>query len=101
MWCLPAQRGRLSLVFFNQTELSLMRRIFPVLCLVAGHLFAGQALANESAAALPYFPGSQYNSTVPTVQQALGYALGSRITEPAAVSIDVRCVVRAQVNGSL
>ncbi len=67
-----------------------MRRIFPVLCLVAGHLFAGQlfagqAFANESAAALPYFPSNQFNSTVPTVQQALGYALGSRITEPAAV----------------
>ncbi len=67
-----------------------MRRILPVVCLVAGQLFAGQlfagqAFANESAAALPYFPGGQYNSAVPTVQQALGYALGSRITEPAAV----------------
>lgn len=67
-----------------------MRRILPVFCLVAsqlfaGQLFAGQAFANESAAALPYFPGSQYNNAVPTVEQALGYALGSRITEPAAV----------------
>ena len=57
-----------------------MRRILPVLC-----LFTGQLLAGEAPPVLPYFPGSQYSAAVPSVEQALGYALGSRITEPAAV----------------
>lgn len=63
-----------------------MRRILPAICLVVTcQFFTGMALASDTTPALPYFPGSQYNTAVPTVEQALGYALGSRVTEPAAV----------------
>src|SRR5690606_28793073 len=37
------------------------------------------------ASALPEFPGSQYSASVPDTQQVLGYKLGSRISEPAAI----------------
>lgn len=38
-----------------------------------------------TVSALPEFPGSQYNNGVPDTQQVLGYKLGSRISEPAAI----------------
>ncbi len=62
-----------------------MRRILPALCLFTGQLFSPLAFASAPSPSLPYFPGSTYSTTIPTVEQALGYALGSQITEPAAV----------------
>ena len=62
-----------------------MRQILPALCLFTGQLFSPLAFASAPSPSLPYFPGSTYSTTIPTVEQALGYALGSQITEPAAV----------------
>lgn len=50
------------------------------LCLV---LVLASGLFPAAAQALPYITGADYDPSVPTIQQVLGYASGERVTTPA------------------
>lgn len=53
-------------------------------CLLALGAFCHPAAISDTP--VPYFPGSHYQQEIATVEQVLGYPLGQRITETAAVT---------------
>lgn len=57
-----------------------MRLFLPTL-LLGVSTFAGA----QTQPAFPYFPNSQYQPDISTIQQVLGYESGSKISEPAAI----------------
>ncbi|MCH8537116.1 MAG: hypothetical protein LAT66_05015, partial [Alkalimonas sp.] len=59
-------------------------RALIVSCLFAFAAGFGHAASSEPK--LPFFPDSQYHPDVATVEQVLGYPLGQRISEPAAIA---------------
>ncbi|MDX1538332.1 M14 family metallopeptidase [Arsukibacterium sp.] len=48
-------------------------------------LLAALGLCSAASLAVPVFPNSDYNQTVRSVEQVLGYPLGDRISEPGAI----------------
>lgn len=57
-----------------------MRLLLPAL------LFGVNTFAiAQTPTTFPYFPDSQYQTDIATIQQVLGYESGSRISEPAAI----------------